>query len=450
MISSSRQIMRINQIFEASKHFQRVHVTIRDVMVPFCIICSLNVTVLTVLTIGAPPRWVRNYTDDTHSFAYCNIRGNNLAMTCFCLLLIINFVAVILALKQIYNARNISTEYNEGVYITIAMASMLQAFLTCLPILALVQNSPPVSFFVKTSIIFVISMSLILLIFLPKQARKQQPRPSLFIGQSGVASLSVDSFGSAELVHSYMSQSPIKTPVSALSNHSTRTQTQSEEFAKGLVLAMSNHGIQHSSPARFGSPMRSYSYDSYGSGGSAQSSPQFRPLRRSTKAEMRRQLERKVSFEDDAPRDQNGPPLCSNPTAVMQTQERVRRRNGSFDENESVDSFASSGESPKPGANIFQYRVPFAKEDDVSSSEEEASMSSVEVMPDESSEDCSYESSEEEDEKPQGMFHSENLDNLLSSLEEGEKEPDIPNLLEGIAKDLPSIDTTAVPKNVQA
>ena len=56
----------------------------------------------------------------------------------------------------------------ESKYVTLAMASILQILLVGVPLSALVYSEPTAFFFVVSSVIMVISMSLLLLIFVPK------------------------------------------------------------------------------------------------------------------------------------------------------------------------------------------------------------------------------------------------------------------------------------------
>jgi gamma-aminobutyric acid type B receptor len=80
----------------------------------------------------------------------------------------VNSCALLLANVEAYRARNISDEFSESKYIGFAMVSMLQALLLGLPLAVLVTNNPEARLFTYSGIIFLISMSLLLLIFVPK------------------------------------------------------------------------------------------------------------------------------------------------------------------------------------------------------------------------------------------------------------------------------------------
>ena len=173
------KVWRINQIVAGAKKYKRVDVSTRDVMVPFVVICTLNVTLLSVWSGVDPLTWVRESSNGVNqaggatgggedSYGYCSLNDSTFGLVCFILLLLVNFGALVLALIQLYRARELSTEYSEGKYIAIAMGSMIQVFLTGLPILVIVTDSPQVSYFVKSTIVFTVAMSLLLLTFVPK------------------------------------------------------------------------------------------------------------------------------------------------------------------------------------------------------------------------------------------------------------------------------------------
>ena len=167
------KIWRINQIVRNSRNFQRVKVKIHHVMIPFFVIFVANVALLTTWTLVAPLVWVRELDEGYEgcgldSYGFCSFDGDVTSISLAISLLVVNFAALVLALVQLFRARNVPVEYSETRYIAIAIGSSLQVFLTGLPILLLVNDSPELLYFVKVSLVFVIAMSILLLIFLPK------------------------------------------------------------------------------------------------------------------------------------------------------------------------------------------------------------------------------------------------------------------------------------------
>jgi hypothetical protein len=81
--------------------------------------------------------------------------------------------ALILANVQAYQARKVETEYAESTYIGIAMLLIMQVLLVGVPLMFLVRDNPPASFFIQVCIIFMVCSATLLLIFVPKVARQR-------------------------------------------------------------------------------------------------------------------------------------------------------------------------------------------------------------------------------------------------------------------------------------
>lgn len=174
------KVRRLHQIFEASKSFQRVRVTPRQVILPFLVLFSLNVVVLVVCTLADPMRWERRPLDDdpsnNASLGSCRTQSW-IGRACLWSLTLLNFGALVLALSQIFRARGIPEKYQrETKYLIFAIGSMSQVFLTVLPILVLVRDSPSTAFVVEVTVIMVLSMSLVYLTFVPKFLVRHNPR----------------------------------------------------------------------------------------------------------------------------------------------------------------------------------------------------------------------------------------------------------------------------------
>lgn len=120
------------------------------------------------MTAIGPPQWQRVQTSDNNSFGTCWRHESAASRVFLILIATVNLAAVVLANIQAFKARGISDEYSESKYIGVAMAGMLQVFLVGVPVLFLVGENPPAFVLVCSSIIFLVSMSLLLLIFVPK------------------------------------------------------------------------------------------------------------------------------------------------------------------------------------------------------------------------------------------------------------------------------------------
>lgn len=184
------KLWRINQVFRAASRFQRVVIRERDVLRPFLLLMTLNIVLLLSWTLVDPLRWHRVYTDELNSYGRCSAEGE--AWKGFLsALALLNFCALILANVQAYRARSINDELSESKYIGLTTLSMFQIFVVGVPLLAIVYENPPAYFFVCTAIIFIVSSSILCLIFIPKVVSKMKPqsqRPSQSSRHSSVAS----------------------------------------------------------------------------------------------------------------------------------------------------------------------------------------------------------------------------------------------------------------------
>ena len=139
------KIWRINQIVAACKSYKRVEVSTQHVIMPFFVIFSLNVTILSVWTAVDPLTWVREYhgvdqgSEESHSQGYCSLQGNLFSQLCVTMLLLVNFAALVLALIQLYRARELDTAYSEGKLSSVLtidkpQTTMIDAHSSCPPL----------------------------------------------------------------------------------------------------------------------------------------------------------------------------------------------------------------------------------------------------------------------------------------------------------------------------
>jgi len=161
------KIWRINKIFHQPS-FKKITVKKRDVIIPFAILFLLNFLFLLCWTLIDPVKFMREGTgwgDDT--YGHCYAEGE--AWGIFAgLIALTNLTALVLACFQAYQARDISDEFSESKYISITLGGMLQVLIIGIPVLFLVDAEPVAAYFVKCMIVFLIAMSVLLLIFVPK------------------------------------------------------------------------------------------------------------------------------------------------------------------------------------------------------------------------------------------------------------------------------------------
>jgi 7 transmembrane sweet-taste receptor of 3 GCPR len=163
---------RVNQIFKSKTAFTRIKVSERDVLAPFALLLLCNITILTCWTLLDPLEYVREESEGLDYWnrviaTYGSCRSDHSA-TYLVPLGIVNLLAVVLSGYQAFRARDIASEFSESKYIGLSVAFMIQAFLTGIPVVVVVKNLPRTYYVVLTLTIYVLSMSVMLLIFLPK------------------------------------------------------------------------------------------------------------------------------------------------------------------------------------------------------------------------------------------------------------------------------------------
>jgi len=162
---------RINQIMKSAATFKRVKVTPRDVIKPMLMLLMLNTIVLTVWTVIDPLHRETVSVDkdtffrDIETYGICSSDHAGIFLTILC---IINLGSLLFALVQAYMARKISTDLQESSYIFLAMTLILLVSFIGIPVVALAQDNAAASYFVTAGLVFVVSASILLLIFVPK------------------------------------------------------------------------------------------------------------------------------------------------------------------------------------------------------------------------------------------------------------------------------------------
>jgi gamma-aminobutyric acid type B receptor len=164
---------RINKIFHNPFPYRkRLKVSLRELYLPMVLLFTANVVDLTLWTFIAPLKYVREVHAGTDgwnraisSHGTCTSDGT---APFIATLFLINMSTIMVANWQSYVARDIRSEFSESRCIAIAMACILQASLTGVPILFLTQEIPTVRYVVFVLMIFVVNAVVLLLIFVPK------------------------------------------------------------------------------------------------------------------------------------------------------------------------------------------------------------------------------------------------------------------------------------------
>jgi len=156
---------------------RRVTIKPKDVIWPFIVLLSSNVTILVLWTTLAPWTWQRvafgagedefGRASDTYGLCLSENGKEFLSRLFFGLLTVVNVVPIFLSIYQSYRCRNLPSEFNESRYLAISMASLLETFVMGLPIL-LVTVLPTGIFLSRAVLLFATCLAILLPMFLPK------------------------------------------------------------------------------------------------------------------------------------------------------------------------------------------------------------------------------------------------------------------------------------------
>lgn len=164
------KLRRINLVVSNARHFRSVKISEKDMMSSISILFTINLLLITLLNVLDPLIWKRVQVSPTESFGFCTVadRSSVTWKVIVVLLGILNGGVLISANVEAFKARKIDSEYGESMYIGLIMLFFLQITLVGVPLLFIVQNNYVARFFLITSIISIMAMSVLLLIFVPK------------------------------------------------------------------------------------------------------------------------------------------------------------------------------------------------------------------------------------------------------------------------------------------
>ncbi len=149
-----------------------INVASVDMLRSFIVLLVINAAVFVPWTIVAPLQWHRNLGSANDSFGRkvdsYGACGNSKAWPFGALVLVFNLGTLIFANYRAFVCRNVETEYRESRYVSISLASILQAWCMGVPIAVVVWRNPTARFFVETAVVFITALGVLLLIYVPK------------------------------------------------------------------------------------------------------------------------------------------------------------------------------------------------------------------------------------------------------------------------------------------
>jgi gamma-aminobutyric acid type B receptor len=172
---------RVNQIFgkpQADTNMLRMEA--KDFMRPLVVLLGCNVIILSCWTVKDPLTYTRVELEGTDYWNRViattgSCRSDNVEAY-LVPLVIINFLALAIACWQCFRARDIDFDSNlaETRYIGFSLGSILQTFLSGIPIIAVVRDKPDASYLITTFMIFALTVVILMFIFVPKMYKQYQ------------------------------------------------------------------------------------------------------------------------------------------------------------------------------------------------------------------------------------------------------------------------------------
>jgi len=155
----------------AARAFRRATINVTDVLVPLAVLLMSNAIILSVWEGVSPSHWERipneinDYDQVISSEGSC---ASENGMGYLSALIVVNGIALLLACHQAYIGRDVKTELNESTHICMAMICIFQSCAFGVPLLFISRSNRSAHLYVATSICFVICMTTLLFIFVPK------------------------------------------------------------------------------------------------------------------------------------------------------------------------------------------------------------------------------------------------------------------------------------------
>ena len=179
------KLRSINLVVSNAMRFRSVVISEKDMMSSILILFSINLILMILWNVLDPLVWKRGQVSPSESLGFCSVSDPD-SITwkiILALLGILNGGVLIVANVEAYKARKIDTEYGESVYIGLIMLFFLQILLVAVPLFFIVQGNKVARFFLSTSVVSLMSMTVLLLIFIPKvfiyfRRKKEGPNTS--------------------------------------------------------------------------------------------------------------------------------------------------------------------------------------------------------------------------------------------------------------------------------
>lgn len=161
---------------------RRIQIRAQDVLWPFFILLSINVTLLLGWTLKSPFKYHRVllnnydlYGREIESYGICKSDDTKFYYFLFPILLV-NLIGLGIATYQSWIARNLPTEFSESYYLAISMASLFESLALGGPIVYMTFDNSTAFYLVGSALICICCLTILLPVFVPKyNHRKAAP-----------------------------------------------------------------------------------------------------------------------------------------------------------------------------------------------------------------------------------------------------------------------------------
>eukprot|EP00977_Amphora_coffeiformis_P009575 scaffold2205_cov167-Amphora_coffeaeformis.AAC.1 len=182
---------RVNRIYfrhrQGGSQSSRERATVppmSSMLKPFATLLACNWAILLAWTLWDPLEYRRMEHEGTDywnrvlsTYGACRSSHEEGALVYLVPLSILNLAVLLLSGWQAFRARNVASEFSEATYIALTIVSLCQAFMTGIPVIALVRDAPRAFFMMISLTIFLLCMAILGFIFVPKMVLHQQYSP---------------------------------------------------------------------------------------------------------------------------------------------------------------------------------------------------------------------------------------------------------------------------------
>ncbi|CAB9525052.1 Gamma-aminobutyric acid (GABA) B receptor [Seminavis robusta] len=170
---------RANKLINSGRGMRRITINAQDVILPFVVLLTTNIALLTAWTVVSPYTYViedmldyDSFGRSLESFGVCR---SDHALAFLVPILIVNCCGVMAAAYQVYMARDLPTLFSESKALMLCVGSLIETWCLGGPILIVVWKDPTTHFVVLSALICITCLTILVPIIVPKyRARRRR------------------------------------------------------------------------------------------------------------------------------------------------------------------------------------------------------------------------------------------------------------------------------------